>query len=144
MGRPVTVGGVQVAEGDWVVGDGDGVVVIPGGALDEVLAAGRARADKEAAFFAELSAGRTTVELLGLDEASSRTAEPGEPDRSGTGGQRVTRLGGTVPASTSHTPWQARRAIRVLVWVVALPTWGSSTCPRRGQQSRVAPPARRS
>ena len=29
--------------GDWVVGDVDGVVVVPGATLDEVIAAGRAR-----------------------------------------------------------------------------------------------------
>jgi 4-hydroxy-4-methyl-2-oxoglutarate aldolase len=66
-GSPVTVGGVPVAAGDWVVGDGDGVVVVPAGRLEEVLAAGQARADKEARFFEELRAGRTTVDLLGLD-----------------------------------------------------------------------------
>ena len=41
--------------------------------IDEVLAAGRARAEKEAGFFAALSAGRTTVELLGLDESAVRS-----------------------------------------------------------------------
>ena len=46
--RPVMVGDVAVEPGDWVVGDVDGVVVLPGAAFDAVLAAGRARADKEA------------------------------------------------------------------------------------------------
>ena len=53
--------------GDWIVGDRDGVIVVPGGALDAVLAAGRARAEKEQAMFAALRAGQTTVELLDLD-----------------------------------------------------------------------------
>ena len=61
------VGGVEVGAGDWVVGDGDGVTVVPGGALDTVLGAGQARADKEARFFTELRGGATTVGLLGLD-----------------------------------------------------------------------------
>jgi 4-hydroxy-4-methyl-2-oxoglutarate aldolase len=65
--EPVTVGDVEVELGDWVVGDTDGVVVIPGGELDAVLAAGRARADKEAGLFAALRAGATTLELLDLD-----------------------------------------------------------------------------
>jgi 4-hydroxy-4-methyl-2-oxoglutarate aldolase len=68
-GSPVTVGGAEVATGDWVVGDGDGVVVVPGDRLHEVLTAGRARADKEERFFESLRAGTTTVELLGLDES---------------------------------------------------------------------------
>jgi hypothetical protein len=35
--------------------------------LDEVIAAGKAREEKEAGFFTALKAGATTVELLGLD-----------------------------------------------------------------------------
>jgi len=67
VARPVTVGDVAVEPGDWVVGDVDGVVVIPGAALDDVLAAGRARAEKEQALFAALRDGATTVEQFGLD-----------------------------------------------------------------------------
>jgi 4-hydroxy-4-methyl-2-oxoglutarate aldolase len=63
----VTVGDVAVEPGDWIVGDVDGVVVIPGGALHDVLAAGRARAAKEDALFAVLRAGGSTVEEFGLD-----------------------------------------------------------------------------
>jgi 4-hydroxy-4-methyl-2-oxoglutarate aldolase len=65
--RAVTVGDVDVEPGDWVVGDVDGVVVIPGAALDDVLGAGRARAAKEDALFDALRAGGTTVEAFGLD-----------------------------------------------------------------------------
>jgi 4-hydroxy-4-methyl-2-oxoglutarate aldolase len=67
VGRPVRVGDVDVEPGDWVVGDADGVVVVPGGALEDVIAAGKARAAKEDGFFARLREGATTVELLGLD-----------------------------------------------------------------------------
>jgi len=67
VGAPVTVGGVPVAMGDWVVGDVDGVTVVPEPALDAVLAAGEVREAKEAGFFAALRAGATTVELLDLD-----------------------------------------------------------------------------
>ena len=65
--RPVTVGDVAVEPGDWVVGDVDGVVVLPGPGLDAVLTAGRARMAKEAALFATLRAGGSTVEEFGLD-----------------------------------------------------------------------------
>jgi 4-hydroxy-4-methyl-2-oxoglutarate aldolase len=65
--RTVTAGDVTVEPGDWIVGDVDGVVVVPGAALDDVLAAGRARAAKEAALFGVLRAGGTTVEEFGLD-----------------------------------------------------------------------------
>lgn len=72
VGMPVTVGGVAVSAGDWVVGDVDGVVVVPADAVDQVLAAGLGRADKEAGFFDALRGGRTTVDLLGLDTAAVR------------------------------------------------------------------------
>jgi 4-hydroxy-4-methyl-2-oxoglutarate aldolase len=66
-GSPVEVGGVAVTAGDWVTADADGVVVIPGDRLDEIVVAGRARADKEEGLFTALREGRTTVELLQLD-----------------------------------------------------------------------------
>jgi 4-hydroxy-4-methyl-2-oxoglutarate aldolase len=67
VGAPVKVGGVPVAMGDWVVGDVDGVTVVPEPSLDAVCAAGEAREAKEAGFFAALRGGATTVELLGLN-----------------------------------------------------------------------------
>ncbi len=67
VGAPAVVGGVEVGTGDWVVADGDGVAVVPGASVHTVLDAGRARATKEDGFFAELRAGKTTIELLGLD-----------------------------------------------------------------------------
>jgi 4-hydroxy-4-methyl-2-oxoglutarate aldolase len=67
VGEPVTVGDVPVHTGDWIVGDRDGVVAIPAGTVDTVRATGRARADKEAAFFVALRAGTTTIDLLSLD-----------------------------------------------------------------------------
>ncbi len=67
VGVPVVVGGVSVASGDWVVGDADGVTVVPAAALRSVVAAGRARAEKEQKMFEALCNGATTMELLGLD-----------------------------------------------------------------------------
>ena len=67
VGERVRVGGVEVAPGDWVVGDVDGVTVIPEEQLADVLAAGQARAEGEAGLFQQLREGRTTLDLLGLD-----------------------------------------------------------------------------
>jgi len=67
VGAPVEVGGVVVAAGDWVVGDADGVAVVPAAAVDEVVAAAQARERKERAMFEALRAGKTTLELLGID-----------------------------------------------------------------------------
>jgi 4-hydroxy-4-methyl-2-oxoglutarate aldolase len=79
VGLPVEVAGTRVAPGDWVVGDVDGVVIVPGEALDDVLAAGQARADKEAGFFEALESGSTTVGLLGLDVSSIEVREEEHP-----------------------------------------------------------------
>ena len=67
VGGQALVGDKQVEEGDVVVGDADGVAVVPLARVDEVLAAGRARAEKEQGLFTALQAGKTTLELLGLD-----------------------------------------------------------------------------
>lgn len=69
IGSPASVGDVEVCAGDWVVGDADGVTVVPAARLDAVLAAGQARAAKEQHYFEELRAGRTTLQLLSLDDA---------------------------------------------------------------------------
>jgi 4-hydroxy-4-methyl-2-oxoglutarate aldolase len=68
VGAPTVVGEVEVVAGDWVVGDVDGVTIVPGAALDAVLAAGRARAAHEDGFFTALRDGATTIELLDLDD----------------------------------------------------------------------------
>jgi 4-hydroxy-4-methyl-2-oxoglutarate aldolase len=67
VGVTTTVAGVPVRVGDWVVGDVDGVVVVPGDALTETVAAGQRRVEAETGYFAALRDGATTVGLLGLD-----------------------------------------------------------------------------
>jgi 4-hydroxy-4-methyl-2-oxoglutarate aldolase len=69
VGAPSMVGDVEVSAGDWIVGDADGVTVVPQAHVDDVLAAGRRRAEKEEHYFAELRSGRTTLQLLSLDDA---------------------------------------------------------------------------
>ena len=66
-GGQALVGEVHVQQGDWIVADADGVTVVPVAHLDDVITAGQAREAKEAGFFEELRAGRTTVDLLDLD-----------------------------------------------------------------------------
>ena len=67
VGHPVVTGDAHVDAGDWIVGDVDGVVVVPHATLADVLAAARSRTEKEAGLFDQLRAGRTTIELLDLD-----------------------------------------------------------------------------
>ena len=70
VGGTARVGDVEIATGDVIVGDRDGVVAIPAARLDEARAAGDTRATKEAGYFEALRAGSTTIELLGLDTSS--------------------------------------------------------------------------
>lgn len=76
VGGPVTVGDVTVGTGDTVVGDADGVVVIPAEQFDEVLAAARHRSDREHDLFRRLQSGETTVDLLELDPTKIRRVDP--------------------------------------------------------------------
>lgn len=64
---PISCGGVVVRPGDLVVGDEDGVVVVPASDVEEVLADAEARKHREDSWMAALEAGATTIELLGLD-----------------------------------------------------------------------------
>lgn len=66
VGGPIRMTGVDVAPGDLVVADDDGVVVLPAAEVARVLLAGEARAAKEADFMRRLAEGATTVDLLGL------------------------------------------------------------------------------
>jgi 4-hydroxy-4-methyl-2-oxoglutarate aldolase len=70
IGGQSVVGDVLVHEGDWIVADADGVTVVAKADIPAVLAAGQAREAKEQVFFEELRAGKTTVDLLGLDTKS--------------------------------------------------------------------------
>lgn len=63
---PVSLGEVRVEPGDMVVGDGDGVVVIPAGRLADVLAASSQIAEAEERIRGEVERGSR------LDEARKR------------------------------------------------------------------------
>ncbi len=47
MGEPVDIGGICVAQGDWLRGDGDGIVAAPAGRIEEILAAAKEVAEAE-------------------------------------------------------------------------------------------------
>lgn len=48
IGCAIAVGGVPVSPGDWVLGDDDGVAVVPAGQVDEVVAAAHLLVEDEA------------------------------------------------------------------------------------------------
>ena len=66
IGEPVEVGGATIRQGDAVVLDSDGAVVVEAGRVEEVLAAARARAEREVEKRAKLEAGALSYDLDGL------------------------------------------------------------------------------
>jgi 4-hydroxy-4-methyl-2-oxoglutarate aldolase len=66
IGEPVRVGGALIRQGDALVLDADGAVVVERERIGEVLAAARARAEKERVKRAQLQAGALSYDLDGL------------------------------------------------------------------------------
>jgi 4-hydroxy-4-methyl-2-oxoglutarate aldolase len=68
VNHPVLFGDVVVNSGDLVLGDDDGIVIIPQPKLEEVLEATRLRVEKEKEKAAALKQGISGVELNKLDQ----------------------------------------------------------------------------
>jgi len=66
IGEPVEVGGATIRQGDVVVLDEDGVVVVAQERVEEVLVAARERAERERVKRAKLQAGALSYDLDGL------------------------------------------------------------------------------
>jgi 4-hydroxy-4-methyl-2-oxoglutarate aldolase len=66
---PLTVGDVVVSPGDFVMGDVDGVLVLPSGSLDETVERAMTRQHREVQIISALRAGATTLDLYGLPAA---------------------------------------------------------------------------
>lgn len=64
---PVAIGGTLINPGDWVVGDADGVCVIPAEAVTAVVAAAKARVTREDGIRVQLVAGEPTTRVLGIN-----------------------------------------------------------------------------
>ena len=58
VGMTAIVAGVTVESGDWVVGDVDGVVIVPGDWIEEIVTAGQKRTARESDYFAALREGK--------------------------------------------------------------------------------------
>jgi 4-hydroxy-4-methyl-2-oxoglutarate aldolase len=69
---PIICAGVAISPGDWIMGDRDGVVVIPQGNVSVVIAAAKAREAAEIVLRKGIAAGKSTVELLGLESSVQR------------------------------------------------------------------------
>lgn len=58
IGVPVAVGGVAVLPGDWVIGDGDGIVVVPQADAPRIVEAAEVKRAKEEQQQRDIRAGR--------------------------------------------------------------------------------------
>ncbi len=65
LNEPIIIGGVLINPGDIVVGDRDGVVIVPQSRVEEVIEKAAAREAKEERTRAELRKGRTSIEIYG-------------------------------------------------------------------------------
>ena len=65
---PVVCGGQLIRPGDAILGDDDGVVVVPAEKLEAVIEASQAREEKEARVRERLAAGELGLDIYGLRE----------------------------------------------------------------------------
>jgi len=68
MDAPIVVGGCHVRPGDWVVGDDDGVIVIPKHEAVEIANRAQDVLERENRIRAEIDAGSTLAAVLELDK----------------------------------------------------------------------------
>lgn len=67
LNQPIVVGGELVSPGDLIIGDDDGVCVVPAARIAETAEASLAREQKEVRFRELLMQGNTTWEMLNLN-----------------------------------------------------------------------------
>ncbi len=67
LNEPITIGNVLIKPGDIVVGDRDGVVVVPQEKIEETIEKAIAREAKEARVREQLRQGKTSIQIYGWD-----------------------------------------------------------------------------
>lgn len=78
IGHPVSVGGVTVKPGDFVIGDNDGVVVVEREKIEGLLPAAEKKVNDEAARIAAINAGDTEAKWLSAALRSAGVLKAGE------------------------------------------------------------------
>lgn len=72
VNEPVVFGGIPVSPGDLVIGDDDGLVVVPRGLAETLLQPCLMRVSAEAEWDAALASGKSTLETFAVPAAVSR------------------------------------------------------------------------
>lgn len=78
IGHPVTVGGVTVHPGDFIIGDNDGVVVVERDKIEGLLLAADKKVKDEAARIAAIKGGDTAAKWLGSALRAAGVLKEGE------------------------------------------------------------------
>jgi len=68
LNEPIIIGGIRVNPGDIIVGDRDGVVVVPKDRVEEAILKSYAREQKESRVRARLNAGESSLQIYGWDK----------------------------------------------------------------------------
>jgi len=66
IGTTIRIGKIDIQSGDLIVGDSDGVVVVPASLLSSVLQKAKERQSKEADIVRRCYLGETTLDLFGF------------------------------------------------------------------------------
>lgn len=66
LNQPIVLAGAVVNPGDIIVGDADGVVVVPAGEVDAVVAKANEIRQREEGIMAQLKQGKLTLDLLNM------------------------------------------------------------------------------
>src|SRR5918997_485604 len=69
VNEPIVFGGVPVSPFDLIVGDDDGLVIVPRGRAEELLTPALARVKAEVEWEARLATGRSTIEVFNVPRA---------------------------------------------------------------------------
>lgn len=67
LNTPIIIGDVTIHAGDFIVGDRDGVVVVPADRVQDAIQQSIEREQKEVITLEQLRSGKTTLELFGWD-----------------------------------------------------------------------------
>lgn len=68
LAEPISIGDITIHHGDLIIGDNDGIVVIPADQVEDGIEKSIARETKEEATKKRLRGGETTMDIYGWDE----------------------------------------------------------------------------
>lgn len=68
LNEPIIIGDCMIHPGDIIIGDRDGVVVVPQDRMDEAIEKSKAREEKEEKVRKQLREGKTSIQIYGWDK----------------------------------------------------------------------------